>query len=105
MSKQNNQRMENQFAIFSNNKYMNMKDNNPYPNINTNSVKVRKNIGEWGTKNEEIYKAPECTKKVDQIATEIKHVPKIAVTLPPPTILIPRLNNRNCDENINSDSE
>ena len=106
MPKVNNSKMENQFAVLMNNKYM--REDNPYPTINNESTKVKKNIGEWGTKSNEVFKAPEPTKKSEPIKSiePVKPITKITISLPTPKLRNTRLEDEvNNDHNNNDDFE
>ena len=70
MSKQQNKKMENQYAVLMNSKYMNQ-EKNQYPIIGETITNGKKNIGEWGNKKRDVQipKKTNSRKKTGSIST------------------------------------
>lgn len=100
MPRQQIQKSENQFAILMDNKYMKATIN-PYPTIGGGATNNKKNIGDWGNKNVDIYKAPQ---KINSTAVEEISVPivKNPIVIPvKKSLLAPR--SLQTEENFNEE--
>lgn len=96
------QKSENQFAVLMDNKYMKATVN-PYPTIGGGSTSNKKNIGDWGNKNSDVYKAPH--KVVPPAVEEISS--PVTQNIIKKSLLIPRTtqSTENIDEKISADSD